>query len=275
VNIPDTVMRTVGFLAYQGNPDVQLAGTFFLALVPAGDGFAGCLITAGHVIREMEQQSMDSRVHVRINGPDGRPGWIKMPFSAWALPEDNRLDIAIARWPVDVPHEGHFFVPLTAIADERWLLEEQVGPGREVFFPGLFVEHPGVERNSPILRLGTIAAMPGEPVDTYLGAMAAYLVEVRSIGGLSGSPVFVRPDPVSLRGDAIVVTPAAPSFRLLGLVHGHFRVDEAKLTIDAVRRPDEINMGIAIVVPAAAILGFAATVTDRWVENGLFRQRES
>ena len=46
--------------------------------------------------------------------------------------------------------------------------------------------------NLPIVRLGAIAAMPGEYIKTDWGCLRAYLIEARSIGGLSGSPVFIR-----------------------------------------------------------------------------------
>jgi hypothetical protein len=80
----------------------------------------------------------------------------------------------------------------------------------------------------------------------------AYLIEVRSIGGLSGSPVFVVFTTDRWLGDD---APSAysqnRSFHLLGLVRGHWnkRVDE---TADF----DEIelgpaNLGIAIITPIA------------------------
>ncbi len=38
--------------------------------------------------------------------------------------------------------------------------------------------------------MGNIAMMPDEPVRTSIGMMESYLIEVRSIGGLSGAPRF-------------------------------------------------------------------------------------
>ena len=59
-----------------------------------------------------------------------------------------------------------------------------------------------------------IAMIPDEPVTTSLGDIKAYLVEARSIGGLSGSPAFVRETGAEGTG----------SFYLLGLMHGHWGV---------------------------------------------------
>lgn len=64
--------------------------------------------------------------------------------------------------------------------------------GDEVFFSGLFYPHSGTRRNIPIVRIGNVAALLEEPVLNRNGVpMDLYLMESRSIGGLSGSPVFV------------------------------------------------------------------------------------
>lgn len=55
---------------------------------------------------------------------------------------------------------------------------------------GLYRNHYGAQRNIPVVRSEIIAARREEPIETALGPMDAYLVEVRSIGGLSGSPAY-------------------------------------------------------------------------------------
>jgi hypothetical protein len=94
--------------------------------------------------------------------------------------------------------------------------------------------------------MGNIAMMPDEVIPTELGDMEAYLVEARSIGGLSGSPAFVRK----------TVPFGIGSFYLLGLMHGHWDLP-AKSKNDLLMNDDllgKVNMGIAIVVPAKKIL---------------------
>lgn len=86
-----------------------------------------------------------------------------------------------------------------------------------------------------------------------------YLVEARSIGGLSGSPVFWYRGATRLRSGTLVHVSGAPTFLLLGLVHGHYidrggTRDTGEPTVaDRFDRRSE-NMGIAIVVPAKDIL---------------------
>ena len=88
--------------------------------------------------------------------------------------------------------------------------------------------------------------MPDEPVPTSVGLIDGYLIEARSIGGLSGSPVFVRES----------VTLGIGSFYLMGLMHGHWDIplENKNDTIDAVGVNGAVNMGIAIVVPIRKIL---------------------
>ncbi len=64
-----------------------------------------------------------------------------------------------------------------------------------VFFVGLFAQDYGRQQNLPVARFGQISRMPIEPVTfKYPGGVTtkalAYLVECRSWGGHSGSPVL-------------------------------------------------------------------------------------
>ena len=50
----------------------------------------------------------------------------------------------------------------------------------------------GSQHDSPTVRFGQISTMPGEPLRTLNGhAQECFLVDLQSIGGLTGSPVFV------------------------------------------------------------------------------------
>jgi hypothetical protein len=58
---------------------------------------------------------------------------------------------------------------------------------------GLFVSHPGGERNVPVVRFGNLSMMATEaaPVELETGVYrACFLMDTRSRGGFSGSPVF-------------------------------------------------------------------------------------
>lgn len=173
-------------------------------------------------------------------------------------PTDSSVDVMAYRilWNPSIKLDHRTF-PIEHRVQQH-IETEAVDLGDELFFPGLFWPHHGESRNIPIVRIGAIAAMPMEKVTADFGGVSkkidAYLAEVRSVGGLSGSPVFASM--IGSRRGALVVSHPTP-FRLLGLIRGHFD-DEMPQNISARaqgRRPAErVNMGIALVVPAVKIL---------------------
>jgi hypothetical protein len=146
-------------------------------------------------------------------------------------------------------------------ATEEVIAKRGIGVGEEVFITGLFVNHAGRKRNLPIVRAGNIAQMPEEPVyvGERFGDMEAYLVESRSVGGLSGSPVFAYLDPSRQHtdistGKSFLRIGGGPRYYLLGLMHGHFEVDSPNEGLGRLPNSEKINMGVAIVVPVSKIL---------------------
>ena len=61
--------------------------------------------------------------------------------------------------------------------------------------PSCFVGRVGDRKNIPVLRIGSIAAKPDEPIAGVSHQNPAYLIETRSLGGVSGSPVFLHLEP--------------------------------------------------------------------------------
>jgi hypothetical protein len=80
-------------------------------------------------------------------------------------------------------------IPLSIAVTPEIIAQHGIGLGDEVVIAGLFTQRHGRDRNLPILRGGLLASMPNEPLfDERTGFQYnAYIVEVRSIGGLSGS----------------------------------------------------------------------------------------
>jgi hypothetical protein len=115
-------------------------------------------------------------------------------------------------------------------------------------------------RNIPIVRVGNLACLTEEKVETNsFGLMDAFLIEARSIGGLSGSPVFLNLGITRMIGGQIKQAQGKqPIFFLLGLIHGHYDVAAAEVdgvdlvTVDALTT-DRVNTGIAIVSPFHSI----------------------
>ena len=84
--------------------------------------------------------------------------------------------------------------------------------------------------------------------------MEAYLAEGRSIGGLSGSPVFVRNTvkmPTQTADGKPSYIAGLGQSHLLGLVHGHWHLP---VSFSATEQSEAVNMGVSIIVPAKKIL---------------------
>ena len=86
--------------------------------------------------------------------------------------------------------------------------------------------------------------------------MDAYLIESRSIGGLSGSPVFVHLGLNRLLDGKVKTAKGGLIFYLLGLIHGHWdvQITENDAAIDDTIYREAVNVGMAIVTPAIKIL---------------------
>jgi hypothetical protein len=139
---------------------------------------------------------------------------------------------------------------------------ESIGPGDEVYIVGLFSRLTGKKTNLSVVRTGNIAMLSTElvPVERYpkshvIRDTEAYLIEARSIGRLSGSPIFVRPTVRSPDGEL-----RAGGLRLLGLVHRHWDITPG-MVVDVLQSAeddesseiDAVNVGIALVVPMTKI----------------------
>jgi hypothetical protein len=177
----------------------------------------------------------------------------------WFFHEDPNVDLAVYDWQPPSKVDVWPF-PLDQAITPTLIAREGIGLGDDVFVVGLFSRRAGKARNIPIIRVGNIVAMPEEPIETGTGLQDAYLIELLSIGGLSGSPVFTylggirREYPI---GGELTLTPYPGAIHLLGLVHGHWNLASEE-QIDAVRDNldggERVNMGVAIVVPIARLL---------------------
>lgn len=147
-------------------------------------------------------------------------------------------------------------IPVSSFLSNETRVSEGIGEGDEVFTVGLFSRHTGNQRNLPIIRMGTIAMISDELVPTQkFGSIEAYLIEARSIKGLSGSPVFVLKQK-GVRFGEIMVPSSVVSLHFLGLIHGHWDLSPGQSidVEDSVGGQESVNMGIAIVIPANHIL---------------------
>lgn len=257
MQIQDEVRKCVVFVGYESGQGMRWVGTAHLVCVPGkGDGYGfPYLVTAKHLIDGIKRKSSSGSIFLRVNLIDGGWEYVKTEADDWGYAENSDVDdVAVTFW---VPHNDldFRFLSVDMAATSQVCTEVGIGVGDEIAIAGLFVNHRGNRRNVPIVRIGNIAAMPEEPVDIRLGALDAYLVEARSIGGLSGSPVFARPLPRPKPNKILTGIPQSPLY-WLGMVHGHYDIENSQedSVIEDEFNKGKINMGIAIVIPVDRII---------------------
>jgi hypothetical protein len=251
MRVPDQLLDTTCFLAVEQTDSTKARysyrGTAFFVSVPSErhpDKAFCYLVTARHCV-----EAAGHRPLVRLNRRNGGTQMFEVAGD-WHFPEDGS-DVAVRPWRPD--HRDFAF---KTIGLDQFLTPEvsaryAIGPGDSLCTVGLFSAHFGEQRNYPIVRLGSIAAMPNEPLRGGTGR-PVYIAEMRSIGGLSGSPVFVRLDPNRL---ASVLGLTGESIFLVGVLQGHWNYPTQGLALaftDA--ELQSVNMGMAMVVPSDAII---------------------
>jgi hypothetical protein len=253
MRIADEIAKSVGFVSHQTDP-LQYAGTAFIVHVPY-DSTSGCLhlVTAKHVADEVGPNFV-----IGMNGRDGQPLFVANDDVEWFCHPTEAASVDAAVLPFASPRTGDYdisAIPVEMFATDARIAEHGIGLGDEVFSIGLFTKYFGISSLTPIVRTGNIAMMPKEQVPLgRFGLSDAYLIEGRSIGGLSGSPVFCR-NTITIPGinEAGQVTQVAGlgQAHLLGLVHGHW---DMPVDFSELGKAEAVNMGISIVIPAKKIL---------------------
>jgi hypothetical protein len=262
VRVPDFVLKCVGFVGEvdhrtSSGVEGELHATGFFLSVPCQRLRASHVyfVTAKHVAERLRERE----IYFLVNRMHGGTISIEATNKWWFHPTDPTADIALVQLDVN-PLADIMSVEVQQLATPQILAQMDIGIGDEVFATGLFSHVPAVTRNIPIVRHGNIAMMPGEQIQTDLGFADVYLVEARSMGGLSGSPVFVRPTVyaklTSGLNRQVDFLGVGHGVTLLGLMHGHWDIRESELNKPSFSqdRKHGVNLGIAIVVPAVKIL---------------------
>ena len=260
MKVPDNILSVVVFVTYLNhitNQHVPVGTAFFIGADPLeGKSVARTYaVTAKHVIDALKRKGV-TELYLRHNlsAPvgDATMGVQAVGIEKWVThPTDETIDVAIAECGVPAACSERV-LPFSLCATDDRLKADEVDLGDEVFVVGLFRHHTGKKRNIPIVRVGNLAARNEERISTKLGEMDAYLIEARSIGGISGSPVFLNLGITRSIGGSMMQSPTS-IFYAIGLIHGHFDVLSSELasSLDSSGGldPERINSGIAIVTP--------------------------
>jgi len=261
MRIPEEIKKVVCFLCVrEANGNYQSYGTGFFVGVHLEDWDFLYFVTAKHLLDDAKDNGYE-KIYLRLNKKNGGIDYVELNTDAWFHFEEEPIDltlIGVAILPSDFDYSA---IPIENLASNETIQEHNIGLGDDLFMVGLFTKRKGRSQNIPIIRTGIISAMPDEPfLDEFGDEYNAYLAEVRSIGGLSGSPVFVYIDKNR------TINPNLPEgidwkHSLIGLIRGHWELDDeqkdSSFIMDAPPRlndGEKLNTGIAKVTPSQFIL---------------------
>ncbi len=204
MRIPDEVVKCAVFLGGDDGHGIHLRGTGFIVQVPleeASDSAIRYVITNKHVIDGINRSTVDEAIFIRVNSVSGHANWVKTDFAKWKRHSVDipYVDIAIYYWP-NIPVLDVRPVPFAMFVTAEQVESAGIGIGDEVFTTGLFSSSSGEDRNAPVVRVGNVARVSDpevliatrfrpDPTEYYV---ESHLVELRSIRGFSGSPVFIH-----------------------------------------------------------------------------------
>jgi len=275
--VPESTRTTVAYILYQ-TPDEErkYAGTcFFLGVDEDHLSFRNT-VTARHVIDAVTALYKAGKardiLEIQVNKKEGGIGYVETKLDDWYVKDvdSGYIDVAIL---TSIPSTEIYDLKILNsdfIQDEatKKKAEYKYGIGDEVIISGLFALHRGIyHKTIPIIRIGNIAMMPDEKVDisvlkeinsqggkiyeTY--QINAYLIEARSISGLSGSPVYVHMTMPRRDEKGHALLRPMSVINLIGIIQGHYDVKNPVFQ-GSMYEEASINSGIAIVVPIEKVL---------------------
>jgi hypothetical protein len=267
------ILKCTAFLGTPVQNAFYAEGTcFFLSISEDGRDFF-YVVTCRHVVqpflsRRGNEKNPES-LWIRMNRKSGTPRIEKTIRGDWISHKDRSVDICIYTFPSHLwDHDDDLDISFMR-ADSINLTTDryhEVGfsLGDEVFIVGAFVGRVGDRKNIPVVRIANVAAMPEEPVWGGSPARPAFLIETRSLGGTSGSPIFLHPFPNRVAGNwALPIDQkgnvGAP-YLLFGMMQGSHSGQYANDFVsdnDAERvipKDADFNAGIAIALPIDQVM---------------------
>ncbi len=195
-------------------PDEYLEGTIYLyfdsqrAKVGERQGGSGFLIgidadtvpKTRHIYAVTNRHVIEEGATVlRINRHDGTAEPLDLTERVWRFHPDG-TDIAIAKIKIDPNVHKYRTLRFDALVSKEMYAKQGLGIGDDVFLVGRYVGSDGKEVNIPTVRFGNIAQNEATILkDKHGRDQESFIVEGRSIGGFSGSPVYVHIQPMTLR----------------------------------------------------------------------------
>ena len=223
------------------------------------------IVTNRHVIAKCPGD-----VFLRFNTKLGKTDVKAVPKDSWFTHPDGD-DVAVCAFGESMAEYKYNHIDYGQFMTPERQRNEDIGIGDEVFMVGRFINHEGKQQNHPALRYGHIAMMTGEPIEDIRTGIKqeSYLIECRSMGGYSGSPVFVAIMPMHMerarRESTVRSFPRGPFLLGINWCHIHHRMPIKTASADTfvLTEPEAVepggeyilaNTGMAGVVPVGKLV---------------------
>jgi hypothetical protein len=251
--ILDQVLDCVVYLYrsfHEAHEGINVGGSGFSLAIPCEK----LPTPAAHIYAVTNKHVIEAGgICVRLNTREGHKIVMEAQKADWMPSEKDDLAVVpLAPLPANVAMNA---IHVDSLLSRATMERHKIGVGDDVVMLGRFINREGLQQNAPTARFGHISQMPGDPMQIEIaGKMEiqeeAFLCEVRSIGGYSGSPVLLLPNPVYGReGEPL---PTDKGF-VLGVDFCHVQnwisaFDDKGQELPHVRVP--LNSGMAGVIPA-------------------------
>jgi hypothetical protein len=250
--VPEEFLEAVVYLyrsAHEAQEGIEVGGSGFLVSVNAEtfpEGKFHYVVTNRHVIAVANV--------VRFNTKAGGTHIEGLARERWWKSATDDLAICL------IAPQGALWAQKTIqsnlIMSEDKASAVRLGIGDDVFMVGRFINHEGKQQNAPLVRFGTIAQMPSEPIrypnglDGQPHEQLSIIADIRSIGGYSGSPVFLNEHQFILRPNEGEV---ADKHYLIGIDWGHIQMWSPVCGLNQEplgQTQVNVNSGMAGIVPS-------------------------
>ncbi len=187
--LPDW-QKTVVFIGQETGDKKNFIGTGVLLNVSN----IFCLSTAKHVVYDKDNKRFRENLFVSFNSKDGKIldrkiEDIKRTFNVeWISHNNEEVDIAIIPFGLDIEKDD-----VKTIPENLFIRFNEINVADEIFFLGF---QPGLSltRVKPIVRAGIISRLEDDKT---------FYIDTSAFPGNSGSPVFLKPSPISFRKEGI------------------------------------------------------------------------
>ncbi len=224
-----------------------------------------------HVYAVSNRHAVQKYYSIRINKSQDETRMIELDPAEWIWSDTDDLAAVDVTDFLSFDCETYAFIDDITWVDESSFVTHakifyrDIGIGDQTVMLGLFADHSGGQKNLPVGRFGLIAAMPDDAMPVRLGLddtieRPAFLNDMRSRSGFSGSPVWIWRTPyddmnqVGFNGRAQMFHPMNAFLALAGVHRGQFREQTTLRLVEerALRTGDDIEIASAmtIVIPA-------------------------